>query len=76
MQPKVNLFVPEVYKLQNFIYFQVFVFQVVWKGTTKMGAGIASNGRGSNYVVARYLPPGNVVGGSQFADNVRPLVCW
>ena len=51
-----------------------FVFQVVWKGTKKVGVGIATtsspNGDGyyESYVVARYSPPGNYEG--EFKSNV------
>ncbi|KAL9981245.1 hypothetical protein ACROYT_G009920 [Oculina patagonica] len=42
--------------------------QVVWKGTRKLGVAIATDSKGRNYVVARYYPPGNVIGA--FAQNV------
>ncbi|KAL9981233.1 hypothetical protein ACROYT_G009908 [Oculina patagonica] len=50
--------------------------QIVWKATTMVGVGIATIGGGmtpiQTYVVARYLPRGNILG--QFATNVaRPI---
>lgn len=36
--------------------------QIIWKSTTKVGMGIASDGAGGYYVVARYTPEGNVIG--------------
>ena len=45
--------------------------QVVWKSTTKVGAGIATYNDGNNvatYIVARYKPAGNVIGA--FEANV------
>ena len=45
--------------------------QVVWKSTTKVGAGIATYNEGNNvvtYIVARYEPAGNVIGA--FEANV------
>ena len=45
--------------------------QVVWKGSTRMGVGRATNSRGWTYVVANYYPPGNMQGA--FTANVlRP----
>lgn len=38
--------------------------QVIWRGTTRLGCGIAT-GQGRDVVVCRYGPPGNFVG--QFA---------
>ena len=38
--------------------------QMMWKGTTKFGVGIAGD-----YLVARYSPKGNVKG--ELAENVR-----
>jgi len=50
--------------------------QIVWKGTTMVGVGIATVVEGNppiqTYIVARYAPPGNVIG--RFAENVmRPV---
>lgn len=51
-----------------------FVFKVVWKGTKKVGVGIATSSKPDDKgyyvscVVARYSPPGNYVG--QFKSNV------
>ena len=42
--------------------------QLVWKETSTFGIGIASNSKGSTYVVANYDPEGNYTGG--YADNV------
>ncbi|KUI72406.1 Pathogenesis-related protein 1C [Cytospora mali] len=36
--------------------------QIIWESTTKVGMGIASDGAGGYYVVARYTPEGNVIG--------------
>ena len=44
--------------------------QVVWCNTTEMGIAKATASDGSNYAVANYVPPGNVVG--QFTRNVLP----
>ena len=52
----------------------------MWKGTTKFGIGIAEGFFGREwdnwedpqyFVVARYAPPGNVIG--NFDKNVLPL---
>jgi len=47
--------------------------QVVWKGTTDIGTGIATDGRRTIVVVA-YSPPGNILGenGRFFRENVSP----
>lgn len=42
--------------------------QVVWKGSTELGVGIAKNGNNQIFVVANYSPPGNYQG--QFRENV------
>lgn len=44
--------------------------QVVWKASTKMGCGTASDGP-NVYVTCRYSPAGNLMGA--FPDNVLPL---
>uniref|UniRef100_A0A803J2F5 SCP domain-containing protein n=1 Tax=Xenopus tropicalis TaxID=8364 RepID=A0A803J2F5_XENTR len=45
--------------------------QVVWKDSKELGVGVATDGKGTFYVVGRYSPPGNVIG--QFQENVlRP----
>ncbi|ROV98473.1 hypothetical protein VPNG_08511 [Cytospora leucostoma] len=36
--------------------------QIIWESTTKVGLGVASDGAGGYYVVARYSPEGNVIG--------------
>merc|ERR1719186_1948420 len=43
--------------------------QVVWKGSTEVGVGVAQEGS-KVIVVANYSPPGNYIG--QHADNVFP----
>ncbi|CAH1271537.1 GLIPR2 [Branchiostoma lanceolatum] len=43
--------------------------QVVWKASTELGVGMASDGKGAVTVVANYMPAGNVQG--QFRDNVQ-----
>ena len=51
--------------------YDLFIFQVVWKGTKAVGVGIATTlqkGFYKSYVVARYSPPGNYEG--QFESNV------
>lgn len=46
--------------------------QVVWRGSTELGVGIANSRHGGVYVVANYDPPGNYAG--QYTDNVpRPI---
>ncbi|XP_030374306.1 uncharacterized protein LOC115623894 [Scaptodrosophila lebanonensis] len=42
--------------------------QLVWKSTEELGVGVAKGARGDSFVVARYVPPGNVPG--YFEDNV------
>jgi len=46
--------------------------QMVWKGTTEIGCGMAlcSSGDWSHVWVCQYNPPGNVIGA--FAENVFP----
>ncbi|XP_060519497.1 uncharacterized protein LOC132697833 isoform X2 [Cylas formicarius] len=44
--------------------------QVIWKGSTDLGVGIAKNRKGQTYVVCNYSPRGNFIG--QFVDNVPP----
>lgn len=44
--------------------------QVVWKASTKLGCGTASDGP-NVYVTCRYSPAGNMMGA--FPDNVLPL---
>ena len=59
----------------NCTYYKVLVLQVVWAGTTKVGAALKkvtdSQGVTATYVVARYSPHGNTWG--QYEDNVKPL---
>jgi hypothetical protein len=48
--------------------------QLVWKGTTNVGAGYAfTPDRTKVYVVAQYTPPGNYQ--DQYGDNVSPAAC-
>ncbi|CAF2986205.1 unnamed protein product [Rotaria socialis] len=48
--------------------------QVVWKGTTKFGIGLAfSSDQRTAYVVAQYSPPGNYL--NQFARNIASTGC-
>ncbi|KAF4975479.1 hypothetical protein FZEAL_7742 [Fusarium zealandicum] len=36
--------------------------QAVWKSTTKVGMAVAKGSNGETFVVARYSPPGNMIG--------------
>ncbi|CAF4077497.1 unnamed protein product, partial [Rotaria sordida] len=48
--------------------------QIVWKGSTQLGVGIAfGNGGRRAIVVCNYDPPGNYMG--QFSQNVAPDQC-
>ncbi|XP_066911241.1 uncharacterized protein [Clytia hemisphaerica] len=42
--------------------------QLVWNGSTELGVGRATASNGMQFVVARYNPPGNILG--KFPDNV------
>lgn len=44
--------------------------QMIWASTTHMGAAIVVQGDHS-YVVANYLPPGNITNQGQFEQNVK-----
>ena len=44
--------------------------QMVWAGTTHMGAAKVVQGNRS-YVVANYSPPGNITNKGQFEQNVK-----
>lgn len=44
--------------------------QIVWKNTKEMGVAYSRDKNGCVYVIAKYYPPGNVVG--HFIDNVLP----
>ena len=44
--------------------------QVVWIDSVEVGVAKASNASGTQFVVARYNPPGNVLG--HFPQNVKP----
>lgn len=39
--------------------------QIVWRTTTRVGCAVAT-GRGEDYLVCRYSPPGNVIGRRAF----------
>jgi hypothetical protein len=45
--------------------------QIIWRGTKKMGAGYKSGSNGT-YIVAVYVPPGNIPG--HFKENVFPIL--
>eukprot|EP00111_Clytia_hemisphaerica_P007615 TCONS_00022143-protein len=45
--------------------------QIVWVASKQIGAGIAKSKSGRTYVVAKYLPAGNMMG--NFPANVKPL---
>jgi len=55
------------------------IFQLVWKGTTHIGIGVASKGTKS-VVVTNYWPKGNIYNigegdrAQYFKDNVLPAV--
>ncbi|GKT46183.1 pathogenesis-related protein 1A [Colletotrichum spaethianum] len=36
--------------------------QAIWKGTQKVGLALATDAKGTAYVVGRYYPPGNYIG--------------
>lgn len=46
--------------------------QVVWKGSTELGVGMATNGN-KVYVVGQYRPPGNINTKEYFEKNVGQL---
>jgi len=46
--------------------------QVVWRSTTHVGVGIANGPKGT-FVVANFLPVGNIVNPGYFEKNVIPL---
>lgn len=46
--------------------------QVVWKESTKLGVGMATNGNKA-FVVGQYRPAGNMIGREYFEKNVLPL---
>ena len=43
--------------------------QVVWVDSVELGVGKATAPNGMQFVVARYYPPGNILG--RFPDNVK-----
>ncbi|KAM9309346.1 GLI pathogenesis-related 2, like [Pholidichthys leucotaenia] len=45
---------------------------MVWKSSKKLGVGKATASDGSSFVVARYLPAGNVTNQGHFENNVLP----
>ncbi|XP_067312477.1 Golgi-associated plant pathogenesis-related protein 1 [Pseudorasbora parva] len=45
--------------------------QVVWKSSTELGVGLATNGR-KVYVVGQYKPAGNMTNVGYYEENVRP----
>ena len=45
--------------------------QLVWKASTKVGFGVATDGN-QKYVVARYTPRGNIGGSAEYEANVLP----
>lgn len=44
--------------------------QVVWVASQEMGVAKAGEGSGTQYVVARYSPAGNLMG--HYPENVKP----
>jgi hypothetical protein len=46
--------------------------QLVWNSTRRIGAGYARNSRGMQFVVMRFVPPGNYE--NQYTKNVFPKV--
>ncbi|CAK8684015.1 unnamed protein product [Clavelina lepadiformis] len=44
--------------------------QIVWENSTEIGVGVADDGEGTIYAVAKYYPAGNVKG--LFYKNVKP----
>lgn len=48
--------------------------QVIWKSSSTLGVGYATNEDGKKlYVVCNYHPAGNIY--DEFIDNVQPLKC-
>lgn len=45
--------------------------QVVWKSTTEVGVGLATDGK-TVFVVGQYKPAGNMTNPGFFKDNVLP----
>lgn len=46
--------------------------QVVWKGSTEVGVGLATDGH-TVFVVGQYRPAGNINMNEYFKENVLPL---
>ena len=50
--------------------------QLVWKGSKKLGVGVALSPNGREvYIVTHYFPAGNIVGPGYFERNVLPPKC-
>jgi hypothetical protein len=47
--------------------------QLVWKGSKKLGVGLAKSKSGKTYFVAEYKPPGNYEG--EYEKNVATAKC-
>ncbi|XP_075435364.1 Golgi-associated plant pathogenesis-related protein 1-like [Ascaphus truei] len=47
--------------------------QVVWKASSEVGVGLATDGNGIFYVVGQYNPHGNITNPGSFQMNVLPL---
>uniref|UniRef100_A0A914Z753 SCP domain-containing protein n=1 Tax=Panagrolaimus superbus TaxID=310955 RepID=A0A914Z753_9BILA len=71
-----NMWYSEVTKLdfsniENADFVNKHVTQLIWKGSKRIGIGIAKSSNSSwYYVVANFDPPGNMMG--SFAENVLP----
>ncbi|CEJ80022.1 hypothetical protein VHEMI00229 [[Torrubiella] hemipterigena] len=48
--------------------------QMVWKKSTHLGCGVKKCSNTNTYVVCQYDPKGNIMGGSNFKDNVGAQV--
>ena len=44
--------------------------QLVWKPTNEIGAAVSRDKKGGSFVVARYLPQGNITNPGYFEQNV------
>uniref|UniRef100_A0A672J0F4 Golgi-associated plant pathogenesis-related protein 1-like n=1 Tax=Salarias fasciatus TaxID=181472 RepID=A0A672J0F4_SALFA len=60
------------YRYPGFRYNTGHFTQVVWRSSTELGVGVATDGH-RVFVVGQYLPPGNY--SNRFEDNVRPKEC-
>ncbi|KAI5618360.1 Golgi-associated plant pathogenesis-related protein 1 [Silurus asotus] len=45
--------------------------QVVWKATTEIGVGLATDGH-TSFVVGQYKPAGNIINPGYYEENVLP----